>query len=135
MTNQLIKKITLPKSHLKATDLTPEEKIKLYSLMSKYGASMSFSYDRFFKEGFDAWEIEGINNVLRRFCEEHHIAVVQTFDELPVGNGIRMALYEEMNRIGMCKAVTKRRFTANNWKPFERVGIQQIFTEFLNANN
>ena len=133
MTNQLIKKITLPKSHLKATDLTPEEKVKLYTMMSKYGASMSFSYDRYFKEGFDAWEIEGIDNILRRFCEEHGIAEVKTFDELPAGDGIRMALYEEMNSKGMCNAVTRRRFKANDWKPFERVGVQAIFTQFVES--
>lgn len=49
-----------PGGVLDKNDLTPDEKRGLYALMDINGASEGFSYDRFFRVGFQKWEIDGI---------------------------------------------------------------------------
>lgn len=60
MTKEIRNKICTPGAVLGCHDLTAEEKKRLYQTMTGFGASESWTYDRFFKEGFCQWELDGI---------------------------------------------------------------------------
>lgn len=57
---KLLEKIYTPCMPLSPTDLSADEKKLLYALMASLGATNGFTYNRFFKEGFSQWEIDGI---------------------------------------------------------------------------
>lgn len=45
---------------LDPSDLTADEKKRLYQLMTDNGTSEAFAYTRFFRDGFAEWELDGI---------------------------------------------------------------------------
>ena len=60
MTKEIVTKMLTPGSSLSSADLSADEKKRLYALMREHGATDGFTYNRFFKEGFSQWEIDGI---------------------------------------------------------------------------
>lgn len=135
MNKQSFDKLTTKKKHLDSADLTPNEKAALYTLMKKYGAGIYFSYDRFFKEGFSDWEMMGINEIVHKFCTEHDLPPTDAgllFKSLKDGDGKKEALYVRMEQLGMSRVTTRKHFLADDFKPWERVGISHIIDMFTN---
>ena len=69
--SKILIKIIDKKKTLVSADMTVEQKKRLYEHMARYGATQGFTYDRFFKEGFRQWEIEGVDAVKRDFLNAH----------------------------------------------------------------
>lgn len=57
---------------LSSDDLTAEDKKRLFQLMTDRGASESFAYTRFFRDGFAKWEIEGILRLKVKYLDYLH---------------------------------------------------------------
>lgn len=72
MDKDFITKILTPGSSLRSSDLSAEEKKRLYALMREHGATDGFTYNRFFKEGFSQWEIDGIFDLKDAFLTFLH---------------------------------------------------------------
>ena len=137
MDKQIFDKLTIDGKHLDAADLKPNEKSRLYNLMKTYGASIYFSYDRFFKEGFSQWELIGVNRIAREFCEANDLPPTeagQLFRSLKDGDGKKEALYVRMEQLGMSRVTTRKHFLADDFKPWERVGISHIIDMFTNSH-
>lgn len=64
-----LKRILQPGNVLAATDISPDDKKQLYKVMQKKGATDSFSYTRYFRDGFDSWEIDGVVALKTAFLE------------------------------------------------------------------
>lgn len=64
-----LKRILQPGNVLAATDISPDDKKQLYKVMQKMGATDSFSYTRYFRDGFDSWEIDGVVALKTAFLE------------------------------------------------------------------
>lgn len=169
MTKEIINKICSPSAPLTSADLTADEKKLLYQTMTDAGATEGFSYNRFFKEGFSAWEIDGINTVKIDFL--HHLQTVekrddihisadlegqyrvyynikvgeeQSFDLLVAGDfwrflgdiQMRKRFGEFMEERGMLSYLTvAKRFSADDWREWEKVGIRQIMEQFYDKIN
>ena len=130
------KKLNEPKGHLISSDLSVEEKQALFSLMHRYGATSSMTYNRFFRDGFSAWEQKGINQILSEFCEEHNLTIPSDkslWDAMPDRAGLKEAIYQRMEELGMSRHTTRKRFTQKDWKPWERIGINQIIQQYCNG--
>jgi hypothetical protein len=133
MTKELIEKINAPKGVFSSNDLSVDEKKVLYSIMLSYNATNGFTYDRFFKEGFDEWELKGINMVTDQFCKKNNIdkSDVPFFTLLDEYAGMKEKLYIEMGLMGMCRNTARKRFAADDWKAWERKGILSILEEMI----
>ena len=138
MTKDLFAKLLTSKGVLQATDLTVSEKKDLCSFLQRYGISQALYYDRFFKEGFYEWEIEGINHIKSFFMDEclsdekGNITESGKFYEL-IGNrrGLKSQFTKLMYDKGMRSEVTvRKRFASDDWKPWELMGICAIIEEF-----
>lgn len=149
-------KLTSPGAHLNCDDLTPNQKLYLWELMKSYGASQGFAYDRFFKEGFREWELLGIDNIKKRFIEEHqkelwttpeddgtvgYAGVLATYGDVcntpgefyrTLGRvfGLKKQFTEYMKSLGMGTNSVLNHFTNDDWKDYERVGIMAVIDEF-----
>lgn len=150
MTKETILKVLTPGCSLSASDMTPQEKQSLYDMMVAEGATQSFAYDRFFKEGFQQWEIEGTDSLKRQYVAEMerdgadcgHFTSMSDDDQMCHGHfwrflGIirhRTRFAQFMADRGMKSAVTvAKRFGSDDWKPFERRGIRAVLTEFVES--
>lgn len=146
--NMIIEKLTQPGAHLNCDDLTPNQKKLLWEIMKRYGASQGFAYDRFFKEGFLQWELIGINSIKRKFLESH-----QT-DLFPEGNvpegfieticqndgefyrtlgrafGLKKIFTDYMGTLGMGSNSVLNKFSTDDWKAYERVGVLAVVGDF-----
>lgn len=131
---------------LQSSDVSVIDKEKLYSLMEKYGASRGFTYDRFFKEGFRLWELVGVDFVKDFFLRSNQKkAILDYLNVLRLNGGsgggwfwtaigeewgLRASFKNFMALLGMLSNVTiQKRFSSDNWKEFERVGIIAILRE------
>ena len=130
---------------LDAKDLTAEEKKQLYAVMDKYGMPKSSCYCRFFDKGFDSWEIQGVTKIIEEFlltvvCDNEEgnrgyayvLSLMPDYDdskfyEMITNLRIGVRLCDYMSERGMTSQMTVRtRFKANDWKPWELVGIGNI---------
>lgn len=57
---------------LAPTDLTADEKKRLYAAMAQYGASEAFAYTRFFRDGFAEWEMDGVWKAKIEYLRQLH---------------------------------------------------------------
>lgn len=141
--------------------MSGDEKKRLYGIMADYGAKGSFSYVRFFRDGFDLWELEGIDNIKRAFIAENVDVLFSAYEEnvvAPVTDGARTEILmsyvsaspynfytllgfvhgcksrfcEIMREKGMSMATFYRRFSEEDWRPYERVGIHKVWEDFVN---
>lgn len=155
MTKNIWKKI-LDGDILSATDLTPEEKKRLYALFDGYGMPKSTCYNRFFDKGFYKWEIMGVSHIRDAFLvsEKCNADDISEGDDGSRGYGAVLALSSKYNdgkfyelitnlkmgkrlcdrmaELGMSSQMTVRtRFKANDWKPWELKGVKAIIDEFI----
>ncbi len=148
--NMIIEKLTEPKTHLECNDLTPNQKKFLWEVMARYGALQYFAYDRFFKEGFHQWELIGVNQIKREFIEAHKAELfpkdvdthlLPTIEEMVTGKGVfyrvlgmsfgmKKVFVEHMNSLGMGANSVLNKFSTDDWREYERVGIRSIIEEF-----
>lgn len=157
MTKNIWKKI-LDGGILSATDLTPEEKKRLYALFEGYVMPKSTCYNRFFDKGFCKWEIIGVSHIRDAFLvreksntddidipegeegSQGYGAVLaltskyndSKFYELVTSLKMGKRLCDRMAELGMSSQMTVRtRFKANDWKPWELKGVKAIIDEFI----
>ena len=133
MNIEVLTKAMKPKGIFLSSDLSIDEKKTLYGLMQMYGASTALAYDRFFKEGFDEWELEGIDTIVQTFCKDNGIPYQidkPLFDMIDVRLGLKEPLYHQMEAMGMCRNTVRKRFSQNDWKQWERMGIKKILYEY-----
>ena len=149
----IIDKLTPPGSHLKSEDLTPTQKEQLYEVMRRHEASQGFAYDRFFKEGFKPWEIQGIDGVKRDFLALNAETIwpdpqdrPQSADDVRYDQvvtqkgrfyalisdvyGLRKIFIDHMADLGMGASQLRLKFPTDEWRDYERVGILTIVREF-----
>ena len=154
MTKNIWKKI-FDGGILSATDITPEEKKRLYALFEGYGMPKSTCYNRFFDKGFCKWEIMGVSHIRDVFlveekCNTDNISEAEDgsrgygavlalspkydeskFYELITNLKMGKRLCDRMAELGMSSQMTVRtRFKANDWKPWELKGAKAILDEF-----
>lgn len=159
MNKDIFNILLIPHKHLKSNDLTADQKKLLYSIMMKHGASYSFGYDRFFKEGFEKWEMLGINTVKKNFLQLHDKEIANAIPEDGSDNdrgyaavlelnsdtkggfwktlsqvyALKSVFREYMFKLGMLSGVTiMKRFKNDDWKDWELIGIKKIIEEFIN---
>lgn len=155
MTKNIWKKI-FDNGTLSATDLTSEDKKRLYALFEGYGMPKSTCYNRFFDKGFCKWEIVGVSHIRDVFLvsEKSNTDNISEGEDGSKGYGAVLALssgYEDskfyelitnlkmgkrlcdrMAELGMASQMTVRtRFKANDWKPWELKGVKAIIDEFI----
>ena len=159
---------------LDSDDLTPEDKKRLFLLMTEHGASESFAYTRFFRDGFARWEIDGVLRLKVEYLDhlhrnekihiEHRLAdtrktpdgdICHYLTYYPTPDGERSFDMNEpgqywdflgniryrthfancMQHYGMMSEVTvRKRFSTDDWRDYERIGIEQIIKEFTETS-
>lgn len=158
MNKDIFNILLIPHKHFKSNDLTVDQKKLLYSIMMKHGASYSLGYDRFFKEGFEKWEMLGINTIKKNFLQLHDKEIANAIPEDSSDNdrgyaavlelnadtkggfwktlsqvyALRSVFREYMFKLGMLSGVTiMKRFKNDDWKEWELIGINKIIEEFI----
>ena len=140
MNRKKIEKLLLPKKHIDSADMTSDEKQALYEFLGRYGATNSFAYQRLFKEGFDEWELRGVDAIVKDFCSFHELNIdtgKDFYSRLPLTTipRIKTMFCRELSKLGMKHRNTiSRRFDADNWKEYERIGLRQIINQFLSEH-
>lgn len=135
-----ILKILNENGHLVSEDLTVDEKQKLNEVMVKNGATRGYSYHRFYKDGYKEWEMAGIDDLKKAFCEELSIDGYTnleydndrkgSFMEMLLRNRVFGRFADWMAERGMLSHMTvRKRFRLDDWRKFERIGIKKVLAE------
>lgn len=160
MTKKNIEKISIPGTALGVKDMTPEEKKDLLNFLLEKGFTGPTFYLRFFQKGFSLWEIMGTKECKRQFLAipdiakalKDHEAAPDTDDDgeekslydmacsdepgvfyacLKKTKGLCTRFFRFMQDKGMCMAVTIKRFSSDEWKPWEQEGITSLLREYM----
>ena len=174
MTKEIFEKI-FEGGVLDPTDLTADEKKRLYLRMTDNGVSEAFAWTRFFRDGFSAWELVGIVKLkidylhylhteekisfevrcvetiptkdgdvykYRHFYdvdgEEHSFDITEPGDYWRMLGEIRKRtdFATWMQQFGMMSEMTvRKRFSTDDWREFERVGVRSIIQEFTEGES
>lgn len=145
----ILNKMRNPKQHLNVKDLKPSQKEKLWDVMKRHGASQGFAYDRFFKEGFEKWELIGTNQMKLDFLHLHshdiwpnelkddnyyNMEIIEPqrtfYRTLGMVHGLKTQFRDYAMSLGMGANSVLNHFSSDDWKDFERIGILSIIKEF-----
>ena len=135
MKKQIFKNLLKGNTRVTSEAFTAVEKKKIYDVMLEKGMSGSTAYNRFFKDGFDAWEIKGIKSVLKEYISfsgepiniEDESDMRSFYDSLE-----RKAPFKQyMQEMGMCATIVIARFKGFNFKPWELEGMECIILNNL----
>lgn len=159
MTKEILEKICRKNTPLAVNDISVEEKRNLAEFLSTKGFTTSTFYLRFFQKGFDAWEIQGVNDCKKQFLaipevgkllteyvetdalgneigKKGYLAELAKSDEPGVfytclkkaNNGLCMKFFAYMEERGMSRTTIIKRFTTDDWKPWEQDGIKALIS-------
>lgn len=160
MTKENIEKISIPSTALDVKDMTPDEKKHLSSFLLEKGFTSPTFYLRFFQKGFSLWEIMGTRECKRQFLAIPETAEVLKSHEtapdtdndgegkslydmacsdepgvfyacLKKEKGLCTRFFRFMQDKGMCMGVTIKRFSSDDWKPWEQEGITSLLREYM----
>lgn len=161
MTNKVIEILTEPRSFLGQTDISVDDKKALLEFMAPKGFTQSTFYLRFMQKGFDPWEIEGVKKCKRQFLDIPQVAEallkVSPVDDaeakgyfytLAMGDkpglfyqslqkanaGLCNKFIEFMTERGMSGGTVIKRFTSEQWKPWELEGIRSLLETFYDED-
>ena len=157
MTKEIIEKVTQNNTPLEVNDISADEKKNLAEFLSAKGFTISTFYLRFFQKGFDAWEIQGINDCKKQFLaipevgkllseyvetdalgkeigKKGYLAELAKSNEPGVfytclkkaDSGLCMKFFAFMEERGMSRTTIIKRFTTDDWKPWEQEGIRAL---------
>lgn len=107
--------------------LTARERYSFARFLSTKGANFRTSLDRIMYRGFDAWECEGVRQIISAMG--HDGATPQHFF-VAIGTDGRKALYDTLFDKGMCRRTADRRFSTGSFKEWELAGVNTLFNEW-----
>lgn len=123
-----------PGVNSRVLDVQEDERKELYNFMEGFDMPRSTSYNRMFRQGygsgFEEWELMGVNNVIRSFCEEYGLKVPSEKNMkkfyLEKLDGLRDQFCTYLTQRGMSRSTCIYRFRNWNFKKWEQVGIRSI---------
>ena len=158
MTKENIEKISVPFAFFDIEEISADEKKRLIDFLSDKGFSSTTFYLRFFQKGFAQWEIIGVNECKRQFLAISEIAQLllkyvdsdaekenrgylytlalnneagSFYNSLKrVNNGLCMKFIDFMQQRGMSTGTVIKRFSSDNWKPWEVDGITNLLCQY-----
>lgn len=161
MAKKTSRKFSVPRTPFKVLDVPAEEKKNMMEFFRRKGMSSSTYYLRFFQKGFDNWEIEGVDACKRQFLdlpdvakalleyedkgdvspsEKGYLYVLAQSDKpgvfysclKQVGCGLCTKFFAYMSDRGMSSTTVIKRFVLDEWKEWEREGINNLLEKFYN---
>ena len=124
--------------------MSPDDKKRLYKAMYQAGATESFSYTRFFRDGFSPWEIDGVAALKTAFMEWLHdkekvFLEVRSIGERKVSGDDAVPIFRHFYRIPP-KPQEGQNFTEHEfdithpgdfWRFLGDIGYRKRFGEFM----
>lgn len=120
-----------------STDFLPEDKKRIFNVMSSKGMSDGTAYNRFFRDGFSPWELKGILQVMTDYVVSNALDS-SLINDLPsfykkLSDKTSFKLY--MNSLGMGMNTTICRFNGFNFRQWELDGMKRVIMESLVDEN
>jgi hypothetical protein len=130
--------------HFSSDEIKPKTKTKIFYALRPYGLTKSTFYLRLFDKGFSPWEIYGIRHIKNTFIDAHRTELRRAnggsiqfrdnngdFFRLLRNAELITVFKDYMLELGMSPNTTTARFSIDNWKPWEKRGLKDIITRFL----
>lgn len=135
MEKKRFENLLLPGKNTLISELSEEERKKVYEVFGSHGMTTSRIYLRIFRtgygSGFSEWEIRGINRIVRDYAEEYGMDISSMSDFSCFYEKIegKQKFWDYMNRLGMGKNSAIYRFKNWNFQDWELVGVESIIDE------
>lgn len=114
-----------------SADFTAEEKERLFSFFSEYEMKRSTAYNRFFRDGFKPWEIDGVESCVKDYCAAACIEVPEDVSKFFAGFENKASFISYINSKGMSRPAAYSKFTAWQFKKWQIVGIRNLIDRLL----
>lgn len=131
---ETFKNLLEPGVNSRVLEVQGDDRKELYNFMEGFEMPRSTSYNRMVRNGygsgFEEWELMGVNNVIRCFCEEYGLRVpaeksMKKF-YLEKLDGLKEQFYAYLYQKGMSRSTVLYRFRNWNFKKWEQVGIRSV---------
>lgn len=131
ITESKIKKFaSCPKTPLMTNvGFTPEERTAFREIMSEAGMCFNTLYQRMAYIGFNEWEAKGIKRCIKDFCL--YDGELKDFYKWLDETGNRQKFIKHMEKRGLSRKTTERRFAQFDFKPWELEGIESILRRIV----
>lgn len=111
-------------------DFSAEEKRRIYETMQEKGMSDGTAYNRFFRDGFEKWEMRGIRRIIDHFAYENQIDF-ESYETFYKNLPNKSLFKQRMKELGMSNTTVICRFSGFKFKAWEMDGIEHIIIKEL----
>lgn len=110
-----------------SSDFTAKEKERLFVFFEKHGMTRGTAYNRFFRDGFKLWEIQGINGCVNDFSERNGLQAIDDLDKFYRNLKTKTQFKEYMKLRGMSKGTVIKYFSPHNtFAEWEKAGVKNL---------
>lgn len=116
-----------------SSSFSAREKEELYTLLCARGMTRGTAYNRLFRDGFRAWELRGVDGLIRDYVAEHRLPLAYLANPMKfyVNLPVKAPFVRYMKERGMSRFTCSTRFRIFNFKPWEQEGVASILENYL----
>lgn len=120
-----------------SSDFSAREKEDLYVALCAKGMTRSTAYNRLFRDGFRAWELRGVDRLIRDYVAERRLPLAYLADptKFYVHLPVKAPFVRYLKERGMSRFTCGTRFRIFNFKPWEREGVASILENYLKKSS
>lgn len=124
---------------LNSKDFLGTERQQFFQVMEdEYGYNKNALRNRLFYYGFEEWMLQGIDNLKDEYAKNHSDLAewrdrkdCSYIDLVKQKYGRLSNFLQFLRERGLlCQRTTIRRFVDDDWKPWERLGMKKILTDY-----
>lgn len=129
MRKDLICKIADGEGCLRSSDMTAEEKETLFAAFGENGMKRMTAYNRFFRDGFRPWELEGLEACVAQYCAATNIPAPEDMARFWSDLSPKEPFKVFMEGRGLSRAVLLKYITIGSLPRWKLKGVRRILEE------
>lgn len=114
-----------------SSDFSVKEKEMLFSFFENHGMKRSTAYNRFFRDGFKDWELNGVECCIKDFCISNEIPCPSDMRSFFRTTDRKELFVSYIGNMGMSRSTVYKRFKNFSFKDWEIVGIRTLIDRLL----
>lgn len=114
-----------------SSDFSVKEKEMLFSFFENHGMKRGTAYNRFFRDGFKSWELDGVERCIKDCCMSNEIPLPSDMRSFFRNTDRKELFVSYMGNMGMSRPTVYKRFKNFSFKDWEIVGIRTLIDRLL----
>lgn len=114
-----------------SSDFSVKEKEMLFSFFENHGMKRGTAYNRFFRDGFKGWELDGVEHCIKEYCMSNGMLLPTDIRNFFRNTDRKELFVSYMGSMGMSRPTVYKRFNNFSFKGWEIVGVRTLVDRLI----